>query len=91
MFSFVSLQINCTANDQKIIIWQNPRPSSTTFCKPIKFIFKKETVESTRDEVDKIETQIKNLNTTDIILNNKVLNVKHNLIFLMVDGKVIFL
>lgn len=91
MFSFVPLQINCTANDQKIIIWQNPRPSSTKFCRPIKFIFKKETVESTRDEVDKIETQIKNLDTTDVILNNKVLKIKHNLIFSMVDGKVIIL
>lgn len=63
-------------------------PSSTRFCRPIKFLFKKENAENTREEVTKIESQIEKLNATDIIHNNSNLKVKHKLIFSMVDGKV---
>lgn len=88
MFSFVSLQMSCTIDDKKFIIWKNRRLSSTRFCRPIKFLFQKETAENTREEVNNVETQIDTLNTTDLIYNDGNLKVEHKLIFSMVDGKV---
>ena len=40
VFSFVPLRLS----DGQNIIWQNPRPSSTLYCRPIKFIFSKEKI-----------------------------------------------
>ena len=42
------------------ILWQNPRPSSTRFCRPIWIQFTKETAALTQAEVDYISTQIQN-------------------------------
>lgn len=39
----VPLQLICS--DAKKIIWENPRPNSTRFCRPIQFRFIKETSE----------------------------------------------
>lgn len=49
MFSFVPLLMYCMNGDEKAIIWQNLRPSSTRFCRPIKYMLQKETAESTRN------------------------------------------
>ncbi|KAL4126338.1 hypothetical protein QTP88_010560 [Uroleucon formosanum] len=50
MFSLVPLELRCfpIRNNDSDIIWQNPVPSSTKFCRPIKFMYKKETTESTQ-------------------------------------------
>lgn len=80
--------MSSTIEDNKFIIWKNPRTSSTRFCRPIKFLLKKETAENTREEVNNVETQIDNLNTIDLIYNYVNLKVEHKLIFSMVDGKV---
>lgn len=45
--SYVPLQLvtkSSTPQDAKVI-WKNPRPSSTRYCRPIRFNFKKETTE----------------------------------------------
>lgn len=49
MTSLVPLQIyTCSENSQqKIIVWQNPRPSSPRLCRPLEFSFEKETATST--------------------------------------------
>jgi len=80
--------MSCTIDDKKYIIWKNPRPYSTRFCRPIKFLFKKETPENTREVVHNVETQIDTLNITYLIYNDGNLKVEHKLIFSMVDGKV---
>lgn len=49
---------------EKIIVWQNPRPSSTRFCRPIRFQFKKETTELSLLEKMYIESQIAILSPT---------------------------
>jgi hypothetical protein len=49
------------SDDKKIIIWQNPAPSSTRFCRAIKFVFTKESVEVTKKENGEIERQIEKL------------------------------
>lgn len=63
MFSLVPLQLRCTKinNPKTILLWKNPRPSSTRYCRPIKFEYKKETIESTLEEVNAVEEEIKSL------------------------------
>jgi len=56
------------------------------------FEYIKETKESTRRLVDNIENQIKALVPTTIIINNSAeIQIEHNIIFSMIDDKVIFL
>jgi len=90
MFSIVPIQLRCLIQEKYIVVWQNPRTSSTRFCRPIKFSFEKETVNSTLREVNASETEIKNLLPTKILLDKITLEIKHTLIFSMVDGKVKF-
>lgn len=79
--SFVPLRL-ITPNHQ--IIWQNPKPSSTSYCRPIRLQFKHENTENTVQETTYIENQIKDLLPTKI--NN--LNINHEMIMSMIDGKV---
>ncbi|KAL4127473.1 hypothetical protein QTP88_011644 [Uroleucon formosanum] len=46
----------------KIILWQNPRPSSSRYCRPIKIQFIHETVDITLQEMEGIENQIEKFN-----------------------------
>lgn len=84
IFSFVPLQLVNGSN----IIWQNPRPSSTMYCRPIKFIFAKETPELTLSETDKIFDEINNLLPSICNFNSAEVSVTHELMLTMVDGKV---
>lgn len=89
MLSIVPLQLRFLTGDKiNYVIWENPRPSSTRFCRPIKYLFKKETKESTKEEVEDIEMQISKLLSTNVTHNGINLNIQHKLIFSMVDGKV---
>lgn len=66
MASLVPLHFRChneKKNDYQII-WENPLYSSTRFYRPIMFEYIKETIESTKQVVEKIENQIKKLNPT---------------------------
>lgn len=85
--SLVPLKLHESNNNNKLI-WINPRPSSTKLCRPIKFEFIKETSENTKKEVNRVESEIKNLNNTVIKLYNKEVSIQHILIFSMVDGKI---
>lgn len=92
MFSMVPLVLRCKKIDSgdTVILWKNPRPSSTRYCRPIKFEFKKETIQSTIDEVNAIEEEIKTLIPTTVISNNIEIQVLNKFMFTMVDGKVIY-
>lgn len=71
-------------------IWKNPRPSSTRFCRPIKFEYIKETKEATISMVNSIKDEIKNLRPTLLpTMGDKTLSIFHKLSFTMVDGKVV--
>lgn len=70
--------------DETKILWENPVPSSTRFCRAIKFIFSKETPEITVDETRKINEQINDLR--DFSYEDKMICFR--LILTMVDGKV---
>jgi len=88
MFSLVPIQLRCLVEGETTIIWQNPRTSSTRYCRTIKFFFKKETAESTIQEVNEIEIEIQKLSVTAVLHNSINLKIKHKIIFSMVDGKV---
>ncbi|GBN18731.1 hypothetical protein AVEN_77588-1 [Araneus ventricosus] len=87
--SMVPIQIY-SANDQKIkkIVWQNPSPSSTRYCRPIKFIFAEETLNVIKTEVKMIKEQVISMLPTKISINDMEVSVKPMLIFCMIDGKV---
>ena len=84
VFSFVLLRLS----DGQNIIWQNPRPSSTLYCRPIKFIFSKETNLLTITETNQVLKEVSQFIVTSIRLNESQITVKHDLILSMIDGKV---
>lgn len=47
--SLVPLRLQTHIGDQKKILWQNPTPSSTRFCRPIRIRFLHETVDITKE------------------------------------------
>lgn len=87
--SLVPLQLYYQKEDgEKIIVWQNPRPSSTRFCRPIRFQFKKETLELTLQEKIHVENQIAQLSPTKCKLDDRETSVSHICLMTMINGKV---
>lgn len=88
--SVVPLQLYSVheGTNDKEILWQNPRPSSTRFCRPVKLLFEKETTELTRREVKMIESEIMSLKPTKIVIDGKDIQVNQKLLLTMVDGKI---
>jgi hypothetical protein len=70
------------------ILWQNPRPSSTQFCQPIRIQFKKETAALAQAEVDYISTKFQNLVPTQGLMEGGLyISLTHKLQLTMTDGK----
>lgn len=69
--------------------WINKKPSSTLFCRPVKFVFAKENRDLVRNEEAQMQQKIDGLQQSKIIIKNgKEISVKHDLIFTMMDGSV---
>lgn len=77
-------------NDPQTLIWQNQSTSSTRLCRPIKFLFSKETNDMVNLETKVIPNQILKLRPTEVSLSNGncSINIHHQLLLTMVDGKV---
>lgn len=74
--------------NEEVVIWQNPRTSSTRFCRPIKIQFIKETAEVISSEVNNIKSQISNLTPTKVTTSfGHEIYIKHYLCLTMLDGK----
>lgn len=89
--SLVPIKLVCGSPDLKdaIVIWQNPRPSSTRYCRPIKMQFVRETTEFTLTEKRSMDKQIEELEHSTIVLEDGLhISVKHRLLFTMIDGKI---
>lgn len=84
VFSFVPIRLY----DGNDIIWQNPRPSSTMYCRPIKFIFSKESTDLTIRETNKVSEEINQLVPTACEVNGREVTVEHEMLLTMIDGKV---
>lgn len=85
VFSFVPLRL---VTESGIVAWQNPRPSSTMFCRPIKFIFSKETTAFTISETNEVLKEIEELQPTKVSIFEREVSVNHELLLTMVDGKI---
>ena len=73
---------------KEVIVWSNPRPSSTSLCRPVKLLFKKETPELIKNIHAEMQNLIMKLNETHVSLGQNNITVKHHLILSMIDGKV---
>lgn len=74
-------------SDSKII-WQNPSPASTAYCRPLKIQFIKESKEISVAEKIRVDEEIKKLQNTTTTSQNRQVEVNHKLILTMVDAKV---
>lgn len=88
MISMVPLKLETKTSSGWEVIWKNERPSSTKFCRPIKFEYTQETPEKIRSDVNDINDKIKNLIPTVLETNNGIFEVIHELVLTMIDGKV---
>lgn len=86
-FSVVLIKMHPQNQSQKIV-WQNEKTSSTRLCRPIKFLFHKETVDMVRTETENIKNEISNLQPTKTIVGETEINIHHQLLLTMVDGKI---
>lgn len=84
VFSLVPLRLY----DGAKIVWQNPRSSSTLYCRPIKLIFAKETNDFTLTETNRLLEEVNALLPTRIDFGDSQISVKHELLLTMTDGKV---
>ena len=41
----VPLELYCFKDDKKKVVWRNPKPSSTSYCRPLRFTYTKESKE----------------------------------------------
>lgn len=85
-FSLVPIQLYGQINDLKKILWQNPAPSSSRYCRPIKLIFAKESADFILTEVKSIEAQVQSLVATTVEIGG--FSVNPSLILTMIDGKI---
>ncbi|CAI6363407.1 unnamed protein product [Macrosiphum euphorbiae] len=88
LFSLVPLQLEGSKNNSDFIsvLWKNQKSSSTRYCRPIKFLFEKETAFNTKSEVSKIKKEINELKPFEGPNSVKI----HFFFYLtMVDGKII--
>lgn len=76
--------IRLSDKSSNTILWQNPAPSSTGFCRPLKLLFIKETADVVRKEVEAFKESVQQLHPT--VTDN--IQVHHKIIITMVDGKV---
>lgn len=87
MTSLVPLKITLATNQEKCV-WKNPRPSSTNYCRVLKFQYRAETPELIKAEKQRIDNEIKELCDTKLTYKELVITIKHKLYFTMLDGKV---
>lgn len=74
--SLVPLQLyGYNEMNQKIILWQNSRTSSTSYCRPIRFRFAKETEQLILEEFESVRNQITTILPTRVEFNGQILEV----------------
>lgn len=86
--SLVPVRLIMEFNGKTTVVWQNPRPSSPRFCRPIKLQYRKESNDFSKSEKQELDVQISNLLPTKVIIKEKEFSIAHKLIFTMVDGKI---
>lgn len=76
-------------DDPESVHWQNMKPSSTTLCRPLRLQFRKETEKFVLQTAKEVSQEIKDLVATTLRIEDGVsIEVHHQLICTMVDGKI---
>lgn len=89
LFLITIVPLKIVINDNNTNWWTNPKPSSTQLCRPLKFLYKEETSELTKEEVSSIEPEIVMLEPFKVIKNGKHISLNYSIHLSMIDGKVI--
>ena len=89
----VPLELYYFKDDKKQVVWRNPKPSSTSYCSPLRFIYRKESKEVVLAEYDSIMASIKNitLSIVSVLLEDgtmKEVEVQHIVNLTIIDGKI---
>lgn len=69
MISMVPLKLETKTSSGWEIVWKNTRPSSTKFCRPIKFEYAREIPKKIRSKISKINDKIQKLVPTIFFRN----------------------
>eukprot|EP00733_Pompholyxophrys_punicea_P001240 Pompholyxophrys_punicea_v1_NODE_571_length_1672_cov_15.557823.p1 type:complete len:423 gc:universal NODE_571_length_1672_cov_15.557823:1356-88(-) len=72
-----------------VIVWNNPRPSSEIFCRPLRLQFLKESDGGNTAEEAFWKSEISKLAPTKIVHDGKDFLITHKLLMTMIDGKVV--
>lgn len=83
----VSLVPICLESESSVL-WNNPHPASSRYCRPIQFEYAKESPDKTRAEVRSLQDEIDHLEPISITINSVNCLVYHKMLLTMVDGKV---
>nr|XP_047124509.1 uncharacterized protein LOC124807078 isoform X1 [Hydra vulgaris] len=70
------------------LLWSNPKPSSTLFCRPLKLQFTKETEETFINEKTHFDKQIEQLQPLKTTIHMKNVFIQYSLSMTMLDSKV---
>lgn len=81
MTSLVPLRLE----SKDILLWENPNPSSTSYCRPVKFEFIKESNELVKREEECMNDEISALVPTE----HKGIKIFHELHMTMINGKIV--
>lgn len=85
----IQLEVDNIDGRDKTIVWRNPTASSPRSCRPLMLLFAKESTDLITDQVNYINTQIETLIPSKIECNGAEINLRHNLILCMIDGKTV--
>lgn len=72
-----------------IIVWNNPMPQSTRWCRPLRLQFAKENPELTLHEKQSVEDEIKALKPFNVTIAGINVSITYELYLTMIDGKVL--
>ena len=85
MVCFVPLILH---DERKRVIWRNPRPGSSIFCRPLSIEFLRETRETIKAAADRTKRQIDRLgNIITDVTPERAVNVQSKFLLTMIDGK----
>jgi len=88
LFQTSVVPLKLVQRENQEIVWKNPRPSSTRYCRALQFSFSKETPEVVREEWKRVQSEIQDLRDTEIECNGHMIRINHILHSTMIDGKI---